>query len=122
LDRAPGLIVAREALIKSEPALVESFTAATLKGLIAVRQNRAAIIPAITRLMKVKPDLAAKVYDLTRPAMTVDGILNEQLQRKAMEHLTRRMDLKEAPRLGMIYDFSFAEKARSDVAAKGWKP
>jgi ABC-type nitrate/sulfonate/bicarbonate transport system substrate-binding protein len=117
-----GCIVAREALIKSNPALIESFTAATMKGLIAVRENRAATIPAIARIMKVKPDLAAKIYDLTRPAMTVDGTLSEQVQRKAMEHLTKRMDLKEAPRLERIYNFSFAEKARSELAAKEWKP
>jgi ABC-type nitrate/sulfonate/bicarbonate transport system substrate-binding protein len=117
-----GCIVAREALIKSNPALVEHFTAATLKGLIAARENRAGTIPAIARLMKVKPDLAAKIYDLTLPAMTVDGTLNEPLQKKAMEHLPKRMDFKDAARLDRIYDFSFVDKARSDLAARGWKP
>ena len=117
-----GCIVAREVLLKGSPGLVESFTAATLKGLISVRENRSNAVPAIARIMKVKPELAAKIYDLTRPAMTVDGTLNEPLQRKALEHLTKRMDLKESPRLDRIYDFTVIEKARAELASKGWKP
>ena len=117
-----GCIVARDELLKGNPALVESFTAATLKGLLYVRSNRSGTIPLIERLMKVKPDLAAKIYDLTRPAMTSDGILTEETQYKALEHLTKRMDLKEPPRRDKIYDFSVAEKARAQLSARGWKP
>jgi NitT/TauT family transport system substrate-binding protein len=117
-----GCIVAREALLRGNPSLIESFTSATLKGLLYVRSNRSGTIPAIARNMKVKPELAAKIYDLTRPAMSADGILNEELQKKALEHLTKRMDLKESPHFDRIYDFSFADKARTELVAKGWKP
>lgn len=117
-----GCIVAREALLRANPGLVESFTVATLKGLLSVLANRSGTIPAIARMMKIRPELAAKIYDLIRPAMTVDGTLNLELQKKALEHLTKRMDLKESPHLERIYDFSFANEARIELAAKGWKP
>jgi ABC-type nitrate/sulfonate/bicarbonate transport system substrate-binding protein len=117
-----GCIVTREAFLRENPALVQSFTPATLKGLEYVRNVRSGTIPAIARMMKVKPELAGKIYDLTRPAMTSDGILSVELQRKALEHLTKRMDLKEPPRLERIYDFSIAQKARVELSARGWKP
>lgn len=117
-----GCIVTREAFLRGNPTVVESFTAATLKGLQYVRNNRSGTIPAIARMMKVKPELAAKIYDLTRPAMTIDGILSEDVQKKALEHLTKRMDLKESPRLERIYDFSIAERGRTELTVKGWKP
>ena len=49
-------------------------------------------------------------------------ILSEELQKKALGHLTKRMDLREPPPPETIYDFSFAAKARSELAAGGWKP
>jgi ABC-type nitrate/sulfonate/bicarbonate transport system substrate-binding protein len=117
-----GCIVVREAFLRGNPTVVENFTAATLKGLLYVRSNRSGTIPAIARMMKVKPELAEKIYDLTRPAMASDGILSEELQKKALEHLAKRMDLKEPARLEKIYDFSVAEKARAELIASGWEP
>ena len=116
-----GCIVAREPLIKSNSALIESFTTATLKGLMSAREKPRLHDPGYCADYEGQADMAAKIYDLTRPAMTVDGMLSEQLQRKAMEHLTKRMDLRESPRVERIYDFSFAEKARADLTAKGWE-
>lgn len=117
-----GCIVTREAVLGGNPTLVESVTAATLKGLLYVRNNRSGTIPTIARMMKVKPELAEEIYDLTRPAMTTDGVLNEKLQNKALEHLMKRMVLKEPPRLERIYDFSVAKKMRTELLTKGWKP
>ena len=53
-------------------------------------------------MMKVKPDLAARIYDLAVPAMTPYGALSEDVQKKAIEHVVKQMNLKEPPDLKKI--------------------
>jgi hypothetical protein len=43
------------------------------------------------------------------------------VQRKAIEHVVKQMNLKEPPNLQRIYDFSIVEKARRQLDAQGWK-
>jgi NitT/TauT family transport system substrate-binding protein len=117
-----GCIVTREVVLRSNAALVDKFTMATLKGLYYVRNNRMGTIPSIARDMKLSQELAAKTYDLAYPAMTTYGALNEELQRKALDHVINQMNLKEPPNLQRIYDFSFVERARQQLEAQGWKP
>ena len=116
-----GCIVTRESVLSTHAALVEKFTLATLKGLLSVRSNRAATLPIVASMMKVKPDLAARIYDLSVPAMTTNGALSEDVQRKAIEHVVKQMNLKEPPDLKKIYDFAPLEKARRQLEAQGWK-
>jgi ABC-type nitrate/sulfonate/bicarbonate transport system substrate-binding protein len=117
-----GCIVTREELLKSNPALVEKYTLATLKGLLSARSSRAATVPIVAKMMKVKPDLAGRVYDLSLPAMTSHGALSEDVQLKAIEHVVKQMNLKEPPSLQRIYDFAPLEKARRQLESQGWKP
>src|SRR5206468_12200588 len=64
-----------------------------------------------------------KAYEqVVRPAMTQDGTLNEEMQKKAVENVLKRLDLKEAPPLSRIFDFSIARKVVTDLRTKGWKP
>ena len=117
-----GCIVTRESVLRTEAALVEKLTLATLKGLLYVRSNRAGSMPTVAAMMKVNPDLAAKIYDLAIPAMTTYGALSEELQKKAIEHVVKQMNLKDPPNLQKLYDFTPAEKARRQLEAQGWKP
>jgi len=117
-----GCIVAREATLKSDPAVVDKFTLATLKGLLSARSNRAATVPVVANMMKVKPDLAGRIYDLSVPAMTSNGALSEDVQRKAIEHVVKQMNLKEPPSLQRLYDFAPLEKATRQLESQGWKP
>jgi ABC-type nitrate/sulfonate/bicarbonate transport system substrate-binding protein len=117
-----GCIVTREAMLRSDAALVDKFTLATLKGLLYARGNRASTVPIVAAMMKVKPDLAGRIYDLSIPATTTSGALTEDVQRKAIEHVVKQMNLKEAPNLQRIYDFAPVEKARRQLEAELWKP
>ncbi|MBI2364652.1 MAG: ABC transporter substrate-binding protein [Deltaproteobacteria bacterium] len=117
-----GCIVTRESVLRTDAALVEKLTLATLKGLLYVRSNRAGSLPTVAAMMKVNPDLAAKIYDLSIPAMTTYGALSEELQKKAIEHVVKQMNLKDPPNLQKLYDFTHAEKARRQLEAQGWKP
>ena len=118
-----GSILVKESFLQSDPATLEKFIRATYKGFLYIKQNRSGTIPILGRYLKVKEDLAAKAYEqVVRPAMTQDGTLNEEMQKKAVENVLKRLDLKEAPPLSRIFDFSIARKVVTDLRTKGWKP
>jgi len=118
-----GSILVKESFLQSDPATLEKFIRATYKGFLYIKQNRSGTIPILGRYFKVKEDFVAKAYEqVVRPAMTQDGTLNEEMQKKAVENVLKRLDLKEAPPLSRIFDFSIARKVVTDLRTKGWKP
>lgn len=117
-----GSIVAREELLESDPVLVEQFVRGSLKGLIYFRNNRSGAAAILSRFLRVKEDLAARIYDLIYPGVTREGIISEDLRRKSIEHILERVGLKEPPPLGKIFNFSIAWKVRDELREKGWKP
>jgi NitT/TauT family transport system substrate-binding protein len=118
-----GSVLVRVALLQSEPAQVERFLRGTSKGFRYIRENRAGTIPIVARYLQLSEALAGKAYDhVIRPAMTQDGTLNQETQAKAVEHVLKRLDLKEAPPLSNIFDFTLARKVSADIQAQGWKP
>lgn len=117
-----GSVVATEQLMASDPVLVEKFIRASLKGLLYSREQRSETIAILARFLRTREEAAAKIYDLVRPGMTVDGTVSEELQRRSFEHVLGRAALKEPPRLEKIFDYSLAMKVRQELRAKGWKP
>jgi ABC-type nitrate/sulfonate/bicarbonate transport system substrate-binding protein len=118
-----GSILVKEGFLRSDPATLEKFIRATSKGFLYIKQNRSGTIPILARYLQVSGDLAAKAYDqVVRPAMTQDGTLSEELQEKAVEHVLKRLDVKEAPPLSRIFDFSMTRKIATDLQMKSWKP
>jgi ABC-type nitrate/sulfonate/bicarbonate transport system substrate-binding protein len=118
-----GSILVREAFLQADPATIEKFIRATYKGFLYIKQNRAGTMQILGRYLQVKDELAAKAYDqVVLPAMTQDGTLNQETQKKAVEHVLKRLDVKEPPPLSRIFDFSIARKVATEVQGKGWKP
>ena len=117
-----GAIVVREELLRSEPALVEQFTRATLKGLRFALEQRGATIPIVTRSIKIKDDLATKGYDAARPALTKDGTFSEESQKKAVEAVLRIAGAKESAPVDKFFNFAVTKKVAAELQAKGWKP
>jgi NitT/TauT family transport system substrate-binding protein len=117
-----GGIVIREGLFQSDPALIEKFIRGTLKGLLYVRQNRAGTIPILASLMKIQDDVAAKIYDLVLPGLTVDGSVSPELQKRVVEFILKVQGLKEPAATERIFDFSPVRKSRTDLETKRWKP
>ena len=54
--------------------------------------------------------------------MTQDETLNAEMQKKAVEHVLKRLDVKDPPSFSRIFDFSIARKVATDVQMKSWKP
>jgi ABC-type nitrate/sulfonate/bicarbonate transport system substrate-binding protein len=118
-----GSILVRDATLQTEPILMERFVRASYKGFLHIKDNRAATLPFIARYLQISEAQAAKAYDqVVRPALTQDGTLSAELQAKAVEHVLKRLDLKEAPPLAKVFDFSVARKVMTELQTKAWKP
>ena len=106
--------------LQVDPAQVERFVRASYKGFLYIKENRAGTIPIVARYLQVSEAQAAKAYDqVVRPALTQDGTLSQEMQAKAVEHVLKRLDLKEAPPLAKIFDFSLTRKVSGELQAKG---
>lgn len=117
-----GSVVSTEQVMNAEPLLVEKFLRASLKGFRYFRDNRAGTITILTRFMRIRDDMSAKIYDVVRPGLTQDGIVPEEMQRRSTEHVVSRAGLKEAPRLDRMFDNSVLLKVRQELQTKSWKP
>lgn len=115
-------VVVKETLLQLDRALVEKFLRGTLKGFLYARDNRSGTIPVVSRLLKITDEVAARTYDLYRSAMTPDGTINRNLQKRYSEDIAGRMQLKEAPSVERIFNYSIAEKIHAELLASGWKP
>jgi len=118
-----GSVLVRDASLQSDPVQMEKFLRGTYKGFLHIKDNRAATIPFLARYLQVNDKVAASAYDqVVKPAMTQDGTLSQEMQAKAVEHVLKRLDLKEAPPLAKIFDFSLTRKVASELQAKNWRP
>jgi ABC-type nitrate/sulfonate/bicarbonate transport system substrate-binding protein len=117
-----GSIVTNETLLKSDPAMVEKFVRGTTKGLLYARANRAGTIPILSRNIKVSDELSAKMYDIALPAMTRNGVVTADVQKRFLELMLKVQGGKESPPLETLFDFSWAQKANAELEAKGWRP
>jgi NitT/TauT family transport system substrate-binding protein len=117
-----GGLVMQENLYNKDPALVQSFLRATLKGFIYASEKRPGTIKVLAKNIKISEQLAAKTYDLGRTAMTPDGTLSEDAQRKAIDLVVKLLDVKEPPPFGKFFNFSQTTKIFMELRAEGWKP
>jgi NitT/TauT family transport system substrate-binding protein len=116
-----GAIVTRDGLLNSDPAVAEKFLRATIKGIIYYSTHRGDAVSILARNTKSQESLAAKVYDLVKPALTPDGMLNSDLQRRVMAPLLDRINKRDvAP--NRFFDFALARKLNGEIKAEGWKP
>jgi hypothetical protein len=117
-----GTILVPDALSRSDPVLIEKFIRGTLKGLMYARDNRAGTIRVLANKFKIKEDMAGKIYDSSQPAMTVDGTVSKDAERRIVEEELGRLGVKEAPPLDRVFNFLPVRKIRADLDAVGWKP
>lgn len=117
-----GGIVARDELLKSDPAMVERFVRATLMGFLYMRDNRPGSIKVMTRALRIDEATAAKLYDSSRPTLTADGTVSGEVEKKMTGFVLKTAGAKEAPPPERLYDFTLVKKAHLALQAKAWHP
>jgi hypothetical protein len=117
-----GSIVANERLIKLDPLLVRKFIRATLKGFLYMREIPSGSASILAKTMKVSEAIAERDYRSARQSMTEDGTIDQGLQKKALEHILKRLGLKESQSAGTIFDYSLLDSIRAALETEGWSP
>jgi ABC-type nitrate/sulfonate/bicarbonate transport system substrate-binding protein len=113
-----GGVITRNNLLKSEPVLAEKFIRGSLKALLYLQTNRPETISILSRALKIKQDIATRIYDEIRSGLTQDGTVNEEQQRKSLAPFLERTGSKEPPSLQKIFDFSITRKVLTELKAK----
>lgn len=114
--------ITREDLIKSNPAVVEKFIRGQVKALVLMHKNREKAVSILSAALKMTKDVVGPAYDELQPALTEDGTIKEDEQKKSLEHLIDRLNVKQVPPLNKIYNLSIARKVYKELEAGGWKP
>jgi NitT/TauT family transport system substrate-binding protein len=117
-----GSIVVREELLKSNRALVEKFSRATLKGLMYAREHRSGTIPILVHYLKVSKTAAENYYDSVREVMTRDGTVSEEHLQKFYQLSVDRFKSKDPSPINRMFDYSLTKKLYSQLQATGWRP
>ena len=77
-----GGIVARDETLRSEPLTAERFVRATIMGFLYMRDNRPGTLKVISRMLESMMSTAAKLYDSSRPTLTVDGTVSGETEKR----------------------------------------
>jgi hypothetical protein len=75
------------------------------------------MIQVLAKNIKIPEALAASTYDLGRTAMTPDGRLNEEAQRRAADMVIKTLGVNEPPPSSRLFDFSLATKIYKELRA-----
>jgi NitT/TauT family transport system substrate-binding protein len=117
-----GSVVVRDEFMRTDPQVVEKIVRATSKGLLYSRVHRSGTIAILVRNLKVDEKTAAKIYDIGKPAMTLDGSVNESAQKRALDFVSRVQGLKDPGPTDKFFDFSLTRKVSEQLQAQSWKP
>ncbi len=117
-----GAVVTTEQRLKSNPILVEKFIRGSVRGLLYLRDNRSGSVAILSRILKIKPETMARIYDKIRPGMTQDGTVDEEQQRKSFAPLLERAAPKGPPPLDKMFNFSITKKIYAELTGKKGKP
>ena len=114
-----GCIVVRES---SDAGLVEKLVRAAVKGHLYARNNRSGTIPILARALKLKEDVATRIYDAALPGMVTDGSISEETQRRVIDDTRKTLGMKESVSADKVFRFSLVHKINAELKAQGWKP
>ncbi len=113
-----GSIVVRES---ADAGLVEKLVRGAVKGHLYVRNNRSGTIPILARALKIKEDMATKIYDAALPGMVGDGSINDEIQRRVIDDARKSLGMKETISPDKVFRFSLVHKINAELKAQGWK-
>ena len=106
-----GLGVTDE-LIKSNPAVIQSFVTATLRGIAYYRQNRAESIKFIAKELRMPDEsLAAQMFDWHQTVLADEGRPSQAWINGVLDFTRKSLELGAPVSAEQVFDFSFLAKA-----------
>ena len=106
-----GLGVTDE-LINSNPAVIQSFVTATLRGIAYYRQNRAESIKFIAKELRMADEsLAAQMFDWHQTVLADAGRPSQAWINGVLDFTRKSLDLSAPVSAEQVFDFSFLAKA-----------
>lgn len=109
-------------LLARNPALVERFLRAVVKGREYARRYREPTIPIIGKYTQRKREFNEIDYDTTVPVLTAEGWVGDDVLK---EDVAMRAELVNVPApadYNKFFDYSLVKKIYRELKAGGWKP
>jgi NitT/TauT family transport system substrate-binding protein len=99
-------------LIKKNPADIQAFVNATLRGITYYRQNRAESIKFIAKELK-QPDesFATQMFDWHQTVLADEGRPSQAWINGVLDFTRKSLDIKTPIAAEQVFDFSFVERA-----------
>lgn len=94
----PSGIVARDETLKTEPLLTERFIRATIMEFLYMRDNRPGTLKVMSKMLRIDEPTAAKLYDSSRPTLTLDGTVSGETEKKMTAMVLRIAGAKKPRR------------------------
>ncbi len=105
--------------IKAEPEEVGRFVKATLRGLVAYRDQKEAALSVMRRFLRIEePGLAGQIYDYHRATLTADGTVSEELMRTMIESYRQSGKVARGVPFEEVFNFTFVRAAMKELAQK----
>lgn len=98
--------------IRTNPAEVQAFVKASLRGLQFYKQNRSEAVEIISKYLGIKDlTLAGQVYDLHVSRLGGSGTADESWTRGTIEFTKKSLGVSKEVSPSQVFDFSFVERA-----------
>jgi NitT/TauT family transport system substrate-binding protein len=118
-----GGFATSDALIASNPDLVRRTVRALMKGLVVLRQNRAASVAALVKHGSSQT-AAEENYDRFAKTMSPTAVTTEADQALELKVRAKMLGLDPAklPPPSHFFDFRFVKQAAAELKKENWKP
>ncbi len=105
--------------IKAQPEEVGRFVKATLRGLLAYRDQKEKSLSIMKRFLRIEEaGLVEQMYDYHRPTLTAGGTISEALMRTIIESLRQSGKVERAVPSEEVFNFSFVRAAMKELTRK----
>lgn len=88
---------------------------AVLRGLRFVRERREETIGIMAQWLSLKPDVAARSYDLILPGYTHDGLLSDATLQAVIDYRVQTLSLPRPASLDQVRDFSLLREVQREM-------
>lgn len=103
----------------AEPEEVGRFVKATLRGLLAYRDQKETALSVMKRFLKIEePGLAGQIYDYHRATLTAGGTISEELMRTMIESYRQSGKVTRVVPSEEVFNFTFVRAAMKELARK----